>query len=170
MTQKEILLEILDRVKAIESYVRSSAPPDIITISCDGSVIKNPGGPCAVGVVIQSPGGESIEIGHKVPSTTNNEAEIDAIYVGLNSILGLNKSPDIPIEVISDSMIIVNGLNKESSLKNERLKKKRDMIIELVNRSGAKVTYKWAPRNSTVALDRANFLAQKANGVKNPGQ
>lgn len=170
MTNKEILLEILDRVKKLEDYIKSTAQPsDKIVVSCDGSVIKNPGGPCAVGVVIQTPGQEPIEIGQRVPSKTNNEAEMDAVYVGLNTVLSLKKQVSIPIEVVSDSKVVINGLKTPGSLKAKTLVKKRDLILALVQEAGAEVSYQWKPRNSTVALNKANYLAQKANGVKNMG-
>lgn len=167
MTNKETLVEILEEVKWIKKFLLDSLPPDHIIISCDGSITENPGGRCAVGVVIQVPDLKPIEQARFTRAKTNNQVEMDAIYEGLTTLYGLNKVPRYDIEVVSDSRICINGLNKPDSLHDDKLKRRRDLILILVAAIPAKITFTWKKRNSTRALAAANRLAQELNGVEN---
>lgn len=165
MTNKELLLDIKEELEWIRHFLTSSVPPNHILISCDGSITKNPGGRCTVGVVIQMPGKPNIEVARFVPAKTNNEAEMDAIYEGLNTLLMLQVAPAYSIEVVSDSQIVINGFNKPESLSAERLVRRRNMILERIQNVRDKVKFTWKPRNSTPGLNKANMLAQSLNGV-----
>jgi ribonuclease HI len=161
---QSLIKDIDERVKheTIEEPVNTGS---VITISCDGSILKNPGGRCAVGVVIQVPKTPPLEISQFTPSSTNNEAEFDAIYLGISNAAGLSLV-EYPIVVESDSKIVVDSLNKKITLKEPRLMKKRDLILEAVDVLPSDLTFTWKRRNSTTGLRRANDLAQTLNGVK----
>lgn len=164
-------------IKAIALATEGSAPPipeitpitppdvDHIIISCDASIKRNPGGPAAVGIVIQRPGVKTIRFAQGTPSTTNNQAEYDAIYTGLTTLVDLVNSPQYEIEVRSDSKLVIQQLTKEIECNDSKLKNKRDMILELVAQIPALVRFEWRPRNSTPELETANFLCQDALGV-----
>lgn len=171
---EKILFEIRDALREIvalfdkhliSSKEKEPAPVAGITVSCDGSILKNPGGRCTIGAVIQVPGNKPIELSQYTPSTTNNEAEYDAIYVGLTNLTTLYYG-DYPIVVESDSKLVVDSLNNVVKLKEERLIKKRDMILEVVGLVDTNISFVWKRRNSTPGLRRANDLAQLLNGVK----
>ena len=171
-TNKELLQELnfkLDKVLAIleQREIKHTV------ISCDGSITKNPGGQCAIGVVIEIPGKADIEIARIVPrSSTNNEAEMDAIYEGLSTISKLQVAPgkrapgSNKIEIVSDSQVVVNGLTGKYSLQAEGLARRKEFINELVSQIQADVVFTWKERNSTPGLNRANELAQTINGVE----
>jgi ribonuclease HI len=135
-------------------------------ISCDASITKNPGGTVAVGVVIQLKDTAPTEFYRVVRnSKTCNEGEYDAIYFGLTQLINLHNNPGCEIEVRSDSLLAVNQLNGVMKCNKERLQRKRDNILELVKQIPVPVSFQWRPRNSTPALEKANFLAQDALGV-----
>lgn len=146
----------------IEGMDRTIKPTDHIIISCDASVKVNPGGPSSVGVVIQFPDkrDDALEVARIVPATSSNQAEYDAVYFGLTTLMAIRNNPGCTIEVRSDSQIVVKQLNGEMKCNDEKLKMRRDIIRELVGNLPVEVRFNWRPRNSTPELKLANFLAQ----------
>lgn len=158
----EIIRDLLDRLL----LTKPDYPPGTVIISCDGSILKNPGGRCSVGVVILVPGNPPIELSEFTPSSTNNEAEFDAVYLGLSTVLGMFPSNAFSVQIESDSKLVIESLNQRWKLKEQRLQHKRDMILELAKIPEKGTTFVWRRRNSTLSLRRANDLAQTKNGVK----
>ena len=137
----------------------------IITISCDASVKENPGGPASVGVVIQQPKQRQLSIAQDSRAKTNNQAEYDAIYFGLTTLVNLSNSPRYPVEIHSDSQLVIKQLNGTNECNEEKLQRKRDLIRELVSTIPTKISFVWKPRNSTPELKLANNLAQQFLGI-----
>jgi ribonuclease HI len=147
--------------------VQPNYPPETVIVSCDGSILKNPGGRCSVGVVILAPGNNNtLELAEFTPSSTNNEAEFDAVYLGISTVLAMYPSNAYAIQVESDSKVVVESLRGNYKLKEERLARRRNVILELTEHVERGVTFVWRKRNSTPGLKRANALAQIKNGVK----
>lgn len=168
-TQK-LLLEIISKtgVDMVDTNLDSDISTDKeIIISCDASITVNPGGVAAVGIVIRFPDvSEPIKIGRIVPSTTNNEAEYDAIYESLVFLSNTLNKPRFPICIFSDSQLVVKQLKGEYKINLDALQRKHDSIHELAAALPVAVQIKWKPRNSTADLTEANFLAQDVIGVK----
>jgi len=137
-----------------------------VIISCDASVKNNPGGPSAVGVVIVMPNGKRLSISKQARATTCNQAEYEAIYFGLISLMNLNNNPGVLLEVRSDSKLVVYQLNGDQECHDEKLQAKRDHIREFIAGLPVPVKFVWRPRNSTPELREANFLAQDELGVR----
>ena len=135
-----------------------------IIISCDASIKVNPGGPSSVGVVIEGHGNR-LELSQGSPATSNNQAEYDAIYFGLTTLMNLSNNPGKSIEVRSDSQLVIRQLNGDIKCNDEKLAKRRDIILELVKVLPVPVSFQWRPRNSTPELKQANYLAQDFLGV-----
>jgi ribonuclease HI len=74
---------------------------------------------------------------------TNNEAEYLAV------IKALEDNHDNEIEVLSDSELIVNQLNHNYAIKNNRLRELAQQVWKLAE--GRKVTYSWVPREQNRA-------------------
>ena len=74
---------------------------------------------------------------------TNNEAE----YLGVIAALKENSGTDIHIH--SDSQLIVNQLNHEYAIKEERLRKLAEEVWKLAE--GRNVTFSWLPREKNKA-------------------
>lgn len=137
-----------------------------IVVSCDASVKKNPGGPAAVGIVVEFPDQRpELAMSRASRATTNNQAEYEAIYFALVTLFNLHNNPGSMVEIRSDSRLAIEQLNKEMECRDESLKNKRDIILEFVERLPVEVRFVWRPRNSTIALKRANHLAQDELGV-----
>lgn len=138
-----------------------------ITISCDASIKENPGGPAAVGIVIEFPAGKTLEMSRPSRATTNNQAEYEAIYFALNTLFNLHNNPGCLVEVRSDSRLAIEQLNKEMECRDEKLKNKRDHILEYAKTVPVPIRFVWRPRNSTRALEKANNMAQNELNVPN---
>ena len=141
--------------------------PNTVYLTCDGSVTENPGGRCTVGAVLRIPNQKPITIQRFSPpsSNTNNHAEYDAIYLGLESLFGLSHIPYGKLIITSDSKLVVKQLHKEWQCNNEILLKKRDVILNALSSWPGIVCIVWKRRCSTPDLETANYLAQELNDV-----
>lgn len=169
--------KLLQRIQAVALGTdetlpsRHTAPPmDHIVISCDASITENPGGTVAVGAIVEWPTGHPntvpMQIQRVMPkSNTNNQGEYDAVYTALTSLMNLHNNPGCEIEVRSDSKLVVDQLNGKMKCNDDQLKRRRDIILELVENLPVPVRFVWRPRNSTPALTQANYLAQDVLGV-----
>ena len=146
-------------------------PLDRMIISCDASIKNNPGGPAAVAAIIQWPAHYNkltVDKYNRISNAkTNNEAEFEAVYFGLQTVMSLHNNPKSLIEVRSDSKLVVGGLNKTMELHEERLKTMRDAIVEYVLQLPVPIVFRWFPRNSTPELTLANNTAQDLLQVPN---
>ena len=147
------------------AQVRALPPSPHVIISCDASIKNNPGGPAAVGFVIQDRDKKAQPFAIPTPSKTNNQAEYDAIYESLRTFINLCNNPLSLIEVRSDSQVIVNQLNGVMVCRDPILAKRRESILELTQALPVPVQFVWRPRNSTPELELANHLAQDLLGV-----
>lgn len=166
-----LLLQIKSVALGIEDDLGDSAvlhvkKNDHIIVSCDASVKTNPGGPSAVGVVVQLPGSKNLELAQGSPATSNNQAEYDAIYFALMTLSNLKNNLGSKVEVRSDSQLVIRQLEGEMKCQDEKLQRRRDLILELAAKLPAEVEFVWRPRNSTPELKLANYLAQDYLGVQ----
>lgn len=150
-----------------EKFFKPKMQEEKIIISCDASITVNPGGDASVGFVIEHPDSETLKISKAVPSKTINQAEYDAVYEGLTTLFNLRNNTDLPVEVRSDSKLVIKQLNGEWQCKDQKLENKRQLIKELVKQLPTKITFVWLPRNSTPGLKLANDMAQDYLGIKN---
>lgn len=152
-----------DKVKVEEP--KPAQYPEHVIISCDASIKNNPGGPAAVGFVIQDRDKKAQPFAVPTPSKTNNQAEYDAIYEGIKTFINLCNNPLSLIEIRSDSQVIVNQLNGVMVCRDPTLAKRKESILELAQALPVPVQFVWRPRNSTPELELANHLAQDLLGV-----
>jgi len=149
---------------------------EVCIVSCDASIKKNPGGPAAVGIVIDMPGSANPRqaISRFTPANTNNEAEYDAVYESLGQLARLVAScmRFKRIEIHSDSQLVVKQLNGLYKCSIPRLARRKETTLEklkeLTDIPGfPEVEIKWYPRNSTDGLKEANDIAQDMINVPN---
>lgn len=74
---------------------------------------------------------------------TNNEAEYLAI------IQALADNPEKDIQIFSDSELVVNQLEQEYAIKEERLRKLAEEVWKLAE--GRNITFIWVPREKNKA-------------------
>ena len=142
-----------------------SYPTDRIVISCDASITVNPGGRSAVGAVIRIPGRLPIHFSRHSIGKTNNEAEHEAVFHAIESVATLHyRKCDLPVDIYSDSMLVVKQLEGKWKCKTEPLRTRRDASWEYF-RLFPEVRVTWKRRNSTEDLKFANNSAQKLNGL-----
>lgn len=93
-----------------------------IIINADGGSRGNPG-PSAIGVVIRSESKEK-KYGEFLGTRTNNEAEYEAVVFALKKtrqLFGKDKTKKAEVEVFLDSELVVNQLNAEYKIEEEKL-------------------------------------------------
>ena len=99
------------------------------SIHTDGSLNRHAGG---AGVVIETPDGDKIECMIRLDfPTTNNEAEYEALVVGLDLAKAAGAENMI---VHCDSQVIISQINNDYECRNERMKK---YLEEVKNRIGS---------------------------------
>src|SRR5579863_2262774 len=184
--KKEInlLRDQLDSLKKatqplVNRFEAEEEAKDRVLISCDASCVN--GERAAIGVVIRSIGlqgpkersREIFTIATPIASVSSNEAELDAIYSGLdalnNMLIHTQKDKRIKfVEIRSDSQLCVGWITGKKKAKIEKLAKKiaviQGTIKTLTLLSGKPIKVYWRRRNSTADLMLANDLAQETNG------
>ena len=119
----------------------------------DGGARGNPG-PAGVGVVIKY-GGQSKKYKQFLGETTNNQAEYQAL------ILGLQKAKALGIKEIQcflDSELLVNQLNLKFKVKDKEL---APLFVKVWNlqQDFKKVTFHYIPREKNKEADKLVNLA-----------
>ena len=123
-------------------------------IHTDGGARGNPG-PAALGVVIEGPGLKK-EYGEYLGSTTNNDAEYQAIVFGLKklkSLIGKEKAAEARVEIHADSELAVRQLSGTYKIMDPNIQK---LFIEIWNLKldFGNVTFTHIPREKNKAADR----------------
>lgn len=121
----------------------------------DGGARGNPG-PAGIGAVLMTPDGEPIgEVARSLGHTTNNVAEYEAVIAGLE--LAREKGVT-DIDICADSKLVVNQLNGEWKIKNDRLRGLAVKARRLMNSfEKARITHVRRAQN-----ERADALANQA--------
>jgi ribonuclease HI len=90
-----------------------------LVVNVDGGARGNPG-PAAIGVVVQSPGGEMLEErGERIGHATNNVAEYRALLLGIERAAELGAGE---VELVGDSELIVRQVKGEYKVKDATLR------------------------------------------------
>lgn len=182
----QLLRDQLDSVKLsvlplVQHHEAEEEAKDRILISCDASCVN--GERAAVGVVIRSVSLQGprerakdlFTIATPIKATSSNEAELDAIYMGLSTLNNtlvhcLHDRRVKFVEIRSDSQLCIGWISGRKKAKLPKLINKIDVIKETIKGltllSGKAIKVYWRRRNSTHDLNLANSLAQETNGVK----
>lgn len=118
----------------------------------DGGSRNNPG-PAAVGVFIET---LRKQYGHYIGEKTNNEAEYEAVILGLKKIkqnIGKEKAKNTEIEIFLDSEFVAKQMNHEYKVKEPELQK---LFLEVWNLmlDFGKVTFNHIPRERNKVADK----------------
>ena len=96
-----------------------------LQLNCDGGALGNPG-PAAYGYVIQDiTSGAAIilgKCGNYVGETTNNQAEYAGLIAGIAWVV--EHHPDAELEIVMDSLLIVNQIKGLFKVKNPDLQRR----------------------------------------------
>jgi len=104
-----------------------------IILNTDGGSRGNPG-PAAIGVIVSNESGQVIKTyGETIGTATNNDAEYQALILGLKkakSLIGKEKAKSMTIECHLDSELVVKQMNHQYKLKDEKVQR---YFIEIWN-------------------------------------
>ncbi|XP_075640480.1 uncharacterized protein LOC142612246 [Castanea sativa] len=125
-TDGKVIADFIIEFTVTDNQGVEKAP--IWSIHTDESSNKHVGG---AGVVLRTPKGDKIECMIRLNfSTTNNEAEYEALIAGLDLIIAAGANSMI---VYSDSQIVTNQVNGSYECKNKRMKR---YLEEVKGRTG----------------------------------
>lgn len=131
---------------------------DSVNVFTDGGARGNPG-PAAIGAVIIAESGiKTYRISRKIGSTTNNDAEYQAVLAALvflrdsKNILGINGKT--VINLYSDSTLIVNQINGLFKIKQPLFKEYFLKIRCLEQEIKANIYYRTIPREKNSEADK----------------
>lgn len=135
-----------------------------LRVRTDGGSRGNPG-PSGIGVVIEDvESGEVLEEHYRyLGTTTNNQAEYQAVILGLGRCVELGATS---VEVLADSELLIRQANGEYRVKNPDLQLRFQEMRALVVKIG-RVIFKHVYRE---ANKRADALANRAMDEKSSGE
>jgi ribonuclease HI len=100
-------------------------PKDVV-VNFDGGSRGNPG-PAAIAAVVTDPSGEELaERSETIGEATNNVAEYRALLLGIELARELGASR---LELVGDSMLIVQQVRGEWKIKQAHLRPLRDRVV-----------------------------------------
>lgn len=127
-----------------------------VIIYTDGGARGNPG-PAGAGAVVKDKDGNNLASLHKSFETlTNNQAEYEAVILGLQELkklFGKEEVKNLDIEVRADSELVVKQLNGEYQIKEEGL---HPYFIKLWNmqvKDFPKIKFTHVPREQNTEAD-----------------
>lgn len=128
-----------------------------LLIRTDGGARGNPG-PAGIGVVIEhaETGKVLEEHAEYLGATTNNQAEYQAVILGLRRAVALNATE---VTVMADSELLVKQMNGEYRVKNPGLAQRFMDIRNLETQLGRPVRYRHVRRERNT---HADLLANRA--------
>lgn len=138
-------------------------------IYADGGARGNPG-PAAIGVVIADKNGKVIEeISEYIGTTTNNQAEYQAVIAGLAKVILENRQDeDLSVICFLDSQLISEQLSGRYKIKNEGLKPLFWQTRELILRLKGRIDFQYIPRSQNKRADQlVNLALNKQNAKTN---
>jgi ribonuclease HI len=123
-----------------------------IVMYTDGGSRNNPG-PAAVGVYIET---LRKQYGHFIGEKTNNEAEYEAVILGLKQIkqlIGKGKAKNVEVEIYLDSEFVAKQMNHEYKVKEKEL---QVLFLKVWNSmlDFGKVTFRHIPREKNKVADK----------------
>jgi ribonuclease HI len=132
---------------------------DKIFLNVDGASRGNPG-PAAIGVTLKDENKKLIAcISERIGITTNNQAEYQALFSGLEKAISLGARQ---VVVYSDSELMVKQMNGLYRIKNEELKSLHAKVKKLTaSLTGFKITS--VPREKNREADKLANQAFEEN-------
>ena len=129
-----------------------------LLLRTDGAARGNPG-PAGAGVVIEDASGAVLrEIERYLGIRTNNQAEYEALVLGLRSLLDDPPRGDVPVTACLDSELVVRQLAGRYRVKDPALRARFEEAEALIARLPA-FTVRHGPRSGN---ERADRLANRA--------
>ncbi len=123
-----------------------------IQVNTDGGSRGNPG-PAGIGVVITRDGEPVSEHGKTIGSTTNNQAEYQALHWAVELLDGVALAGD-KVEFVLDSQLVERQMTGQYKVKDAGLFEWRQAIIALLAKVPWSYSFRSVPREQNKAADR----------------
>jgi ribonuclease HI len=126
-----------------------------VVVHVDGGSRGNPG-PAGIGVVITDPeAGELTRANDYIGEATNNEAEYEALLLGLDRARALGSRE---VEIVNDSQLVERQVRGEYRVKKAELRVLRERVLEAL-----KAFDRWSIRSvPREENELADFLVNEA--------
>lgn len=137
-------------------------------IFCDGGARGNPGPAASAFVVIDLLGNTVVKKGFFLGTTTNNQAEYQAVILALEY---LNENyPNGTLSFFLDSQLVVNQINGLFKVRDENLIQKNMQINDLINqRKNKNISFTYIPRAKNFFADKlVNSTLDNIDSKKRP--
>ena len=110
----------------------NSSAPEIVRVHCDGACRGNPG-PSSAGAALFDGinGGELARVSRYLGVGTNNQAEYQALILGLEEAARLGARR---VDIFADSQLLVRQLLGEYRVKNPQIQQLFGQAVRLLNR------------------------------------
>lgn len=149
-----------DRTASEESPVRiTQKKPASWQLFIDGAARRNPG-PAGAGIYIVKDGMPFFQEGYYLGEQTNNQAEYDALLLGLCHIEHW-KQPQDTLSIFSDSQLLVRQIKGIYRVRNTELIPKHKIAVHWVTTLGASIDHVPREENS-----HADAMANKGIDLK----
>jgi ribonuclease HI len=132
-----------------------------VVVHVDGGSRGNPG-PAGIGVVITDPeAGEIARANDYIGEATNNEAEYEALLLGLDRARALGSRE---VEIVNDSQLVERQVRGEYRVKKAELRVLRERVFEAL-----KAFDRWSIRSvPREENELADFLVNEAIDARAP--
>jgi ribonuclease HI len=132
-----------------------------VVVHVDGGSRGNPG-PAGIGVVITDPeAGELARANDYIGEATNNEAEYEALLLGLDRARALGSRE---VEIVNDSQLVERQVRGEYRVKKAELRALRERVIEAL-KSFDRWSIRSVPREEN---ELADLLVNEAIDARAP--
>lgn len=122
-----------------------------LTINIDGASRGNPG-PAASAAIFRRDGTVVKRAARVIGNETNNVAEYRALLGALRYLPAIRKSGE-PVEILSDSKLVVEQVNGRWECGAEHLVSLCNEAMSLLTEAGGGVTLRWIPREQNRDTD-----------------
>lgn len=125
-------------------------------VYCDGGSRGNPG-PSAIGFLVKNQTGDTVHTHHQlIGQTTNNVAEYQAVIAALKWLVKYPATQDhatTSIQFFLDSKLVVNQINGNFKVKDNRLRDLFATAQNLQSKISAPLTFTAIPRDQNSLAD-----------------
>ena len=126
-----------------EAPTLTPQPSRLVVIYCDGRGRRPDGSGSGYGWIRPATGERHVEF---VDNLTNNQSEYCAVLSAVQAV-----EVDAPVELRSDSELIINRLKRLCHVNDPALANLREGIFSAVREKRLLVFYRWIPRSQNLA-------------------
>lgn len=124
-----------------------------LTLYTDGAARGNPGPAGAGWVICDAEGQALVENKKYLGELTNNQAEYQALLLGLETVQKFSRIEEVKLKICADSELLVKQIQGEYKVKNEGLRPLFRQALLTLSKF-REYTIKYVPREANEAADQ----------------